>query len=680
MKRVLKKLKVMFLIFAMLISNGSAIIMASNSGDVSISENIEVTNGAGEQLLNEDDGENSNTLFGTVPTYNVGDTLYFGKWPQTTTDSKVLEPIKWKVLSNDGQKALLITDQIIDFKHFYNQPTNPKNWVDSDLRIWLNDTFYNRAFDIGEKNGIRKETLTTPGMANTDDNVFVLSKDEINTHIVGTIIKRAKPTAYAQSITNINGVYLRVYNGYSGYWLRSNGSSSYIQFIQFDGDYGEYEGYDTGGWCGVRPSIYIDLQSTYFTSNESNITWDLNGGDWVTDDSTWKNKNKYREGVKTALPIANEVKKAGYRLKGWLINNATSPEIEIKETYTGNIRLKAVYVPEDERDLTDRENAAFIVRDEWINWVNSFTGELKELDKNATSRIYSNMDFYDMQYRFTEKYKKVPEYLDEDGKPTEKLKKMINEKRKELAGGNKKTKDYLKFTSVQNGSTVKYRVYGSVDSDLGYSKDGSTFIKWNVNEDITLDAGDYIYVRNKKETLNSAGDYVYFDMTGNIEASGNIMSLLSFVEDVPAYAFYCLFIDCHALTKAPELPAKKVAESSYANMFAGCTGLTEAPDLPATYVSIESYSEMFLNCSNLVRGPYIKATTFGGTQCFNYMFSGCTNLNYLKIDYQGAINIYRFNNWVYGVTATGTIYYNGPTNVHYESGIPTNFTVVPFTD
>ena len=32
------------------------------------------------------------------------------------------------------------------------------------------------------------------------------------------------------------------------------------------------------------------------------------------------------------------------------------------------------------------------------------------------------MDFYDMQYRFTEKYKKVPEWLDEDGKPTQKLK------------------------------------------------------------------------------------------------------------------------------------------------------------------------------------------------------------------------------------------------------------------
>ena len=58
-----------------------------------------------------------------------------------------------------------------------------------------------------------------------------------------------------------------------------------------------------------------------------------------------------------------------------------------------------------DRELTDRENAAFIVRDEWTTWVKAFTASLSELDKNATARIYDNMDYYDMHYRFTEKYK-----------------------------------------------------------------------------------------------------------------------------------------------------------------------------------------------------------------------------------------------------------------------------------
>ena len=86
----------------------------------------------------------------------------------------------------------------------------------------------------------------------------------------------------------------------------------------------------------------------------------------------------------------------------------------------------------EERELTNDEKAAFIVRDEWTGWVRDFTASLSELDKNATAKIYEDMDFYDMQYRFTEKYKKVPEYLDEEGKPTQKLKDMIKEKRKEI--------------------------------------------------------------------------------------------------------------------------------------------------------------------------------------------------------------------------------------------------------
>lgn len=73
--------------------------------------------------------------------------------------------------------------------------------------------------------------------------------------------------------------------------------------------------------------------------------------------------------------------------------------------------------------LTDEENAAFITRDEFNIWVESFTASLSELDMNATKRIYSDMDFYDMQYRFTERYK-TSEFMDGD-KENAKLKRMI---------------------------------------------------------------------------------------------------------------------------------------------------------------------------------------------------------------------------------------------------------------
>ena len=84
-----------------------------------------------------------------------------------------------------------------------------------------------------------------------------------------------------------------------------------------------------------------------------------------------------------------------------------------------------------DRELTAQENAAFIVREEWTNWVNAFTASLSDLDRQATNKIYEDMDFYDMQYLFTEKYK-GEEYIDPNtGKRTQKLIDLIKEKRKE---------------------------------------------------------------------------------------------------------------------------------------------------------------------------------------------------------------------------------------------------------
>lgn len=56
-------------------------------------------------------------------------------------------------------------------------------------------------------------------------------------------------------------------------------------------------------------------------------------------------------------------------------------------------------------DLTDQENASFITRDEFVIWKNAFIASLSQLDLQSTQRIYKDMDFYDMQYRFTDQYK-----------------------------------------------------------------------------------------------------------------------------------------------------------------------------------------------------------------------------------------------------------------------------------
>ena len=277
-----------------------------------------------------------------------------------------------------------------------------------------------------------------------------------------------------------------------------------------------------------------------------------------------------------------------------------------------------------DRELTDRENAAFIVRDEWTAWVKGFTASLSELDKNATSRIYTNMDYYDMQYRFTEKYKKVPEYLDEDGKPTQKLKDLIKEKRKEINGAT--TREFLCFTSNANGSKVKYIQNGTVSINIGYSTDGSSFATWASNTDITLNAGESMYVWNKTNTLSGSGsNNIRFVMSGSIEASGSVDSMINFSSITP-HCYNQLFEDCTVLTKAPELPSTTLKDSCYSRMFKGCTGLIDGPSvLPATNVPANAYVMMFEGCNNLKNAPTIKANIVGNTSC-QQMFKDCSHL------------------------------------------------------
>ena len=673
MKKVLKRLMSIYLVLAMLMLCMSTSILASNINNANDSTNAK-------ELTNEENRGGGSTLYGAVPTYNVGDTVWFGTYPQTSQDADAVEPIKWRVLSNDGTKALLVSDKILDYKHYHNSFADI-TWATSDLRTWLNNTFYNKAFNDSEKDAIKKETISTSGSVDTEDKVFLLSLDEANTLFSSDSDRRALPTIYTKNVTIDNKTISIFDDGYCGYWLRSNAYSNRINWVNY---YGAAGGAcpvnDSSCICAVRPSVYIDVLSSYCTANESNLTYNLDGGEWVKSDTVWKEATKYKEGQMTTLPLSSNIVKDGYILKGWSINGSTLPEMVIRTSYTGDLTLKAMWVDEGYRDLTDRENAAFIVRDEWTSWVRSFTNELSELDKNATSRIYSNMDFYDMQYRFTEKYKKVPEYLDEDGKPTEKLKNLIKEKRKEIAGASNKIKDYLKFTSNQNSSTVKYVVNGTVNADIGYSKDGLTFTKWNANENVTLDANEYIYVYNSNDTLSrNDTNYLTFAMTGSIAASGNAMSMLNFIDEVPANGFRYLFSGCSALTKAPELPATKLRNNSYLGMFDGCSNLKEAPDLPAKTIPQCAYMLMFNYCTSLEKGPYIKGTSLE-ISALSDMFAFCSNLNYIKLDYTGTISDFYFSDWVADVTATGILYYNGPTTTHGESEIPTNFTVQTFTE
>lgn len=186
---------------------------------------------------------------------NVGKYIKMGSYPQTATGQ--IQPIEWIILSQEGNKMLLLSKYGLDVKPFesFNNRQYPidsaNNWEYSEIRQWLNNDFYNQAFTEQEK----KHITDFKG-----DNVFLLSSEEAETGIYKYFQcdrdRQCKPTEYAVA----NGAY---YKGNCIWWLRSATTNpSYfgarkVDAIGFDGDWRNLS--PTADDVAVRPALWINL-------------------------------------------------------------------------------------------------------------------------------------------------------------------------------------------------------------------------------------------------------------------------------------------------------------------------------------------------------------------------------------------------------------------------------------
>ncbi|MGB4670849.1 MAG: leucine-rich repeat protein [Bacteroidaceae bacterium] len=188
--------------------------------------------------------------------------------------------------------------------------------------------------------------------------------------------------------------------------------------------------------------------------------------------------------------------------------------------------------------------------------------------------------------------------------------------------------DYLCFTA-ESASSIKLSMTGSITAEVKTSTDGVTWTDYTFDTDINLGAGEKVYFKgNYRGTATN--NFAKFVMSGQISASGNIMTLTD--GDNPTlslegkkYCFYSLFSGCESLTSAPTLPAETLAANCYASMFYYCTELSEAPALPATALAKGCYMEMFKGCTGLTAAPALPAETMADI-CYANMFEGCTKL------------------------------------------------------
>lgn len=197
----------------------------------------------------------------TLEKAKVGSRVEFGAYEQDGDSENGREALVWKVVETDGDKLLLVAENILDMQKFYAVRSDT-SWKAGTIRKWLNSTFMNGAFSEQELTKLldtEVKTASNPetgveGGETTTDKLFILSVDEILKYFPEQNDRCATATAFAAS----RGVSVDPIYGTSGYWTRTMGED--MQTVAYVYYYGgiNYNGIMARtDYLGVRPAMWI---------------------------------------------------------------------------------------------------------------------------------------------------------------------------------------------------------------------------------------------------------------------------------------------------------------------------------------------------------------------------------------------------------------------------------------
>lgn len=209
------------------------------------------------------------TPYGSGYTFSTGTTVTSG----TVYYFKV-EPIRWRILSESDGTALILCDSIIA-NHRYDDSSN--NYMNSEIRQWLNEQFYETAFDELQREIILTTTVDNSvystgyssnsyACADTEDKIFLLSYREVVNSSYGFNSSSSNYDTARRMLTSdysrATGAYMNTSSSYYGngyWWLRSpyNFYSYNARIVYYDGYVSSGSVYDT--YRGVVPALQIQL-------------------------------------------------------------------------------------------------------------------------------------------------------------------------------------------------------------------------------------------------------------------------------------------------------------------------------------------------------------------------------------------------------------------------------------
>jgi len=199
-------------------------------------------------------------------------------------------PYKWRVLDIQGEKALMITEDVIEHRP-YNKKDTAVTWETCTLRKYLNGGFLGKYLNggfmqkfSGEERGKIIETQIsnpgnlwygTPGGSDTMDKIFLLSLEEVDRYFGNSgdyQQKRRKSYKNGKLIANSNGLAFsnihdrgrqaKFNNWACWWWLRSPGTlrryAACVRTVGYVLVSGDNVNADSGG---VRPAFWLNLKS-----------------------------------------------------------------------------------------------------------------------------------------------------------------------------------------------------------------------------------------------------------------------------------------------------------------------------------------------------------------------------------------------------------------------------------
>ncbi len=194
-----------------------------------------------------------------------------------------VEPIKWFLLeaysatktdyTGSTTNLRVISENILTANVMFDKSSNV--WSASNIRDWLNNSFYTSAFSASDKGYITKNitryfgtgehatkddyTVTTGG-STCEDNVWLASYYEASNTYYGTNLylnkkgRQSVPTDFAI----VNNAYINAATLCGYYWLRSaGGMDNAASHVNPNGNINDRYVYDVGR--GIRPALTISL-------------------------------------------------------------------------------------------------------------------------------------------------------------------------------------------------------------------------------------------------------------------------------------------------------------------------------------------------------------------------------------------------------------------------------------